>query len=96
MILNNSSDNRCPCHVPDIKENAFMDLVINTIVAFGLREIKKNYVEKVSCYFNVCFHYSFPHQVFLVSCMGQTLENEQLELTQAVPRLNLDLVVGRH
>lgn len=37
-VLNNSSD-RCTCHFPDINENAFMDLIINTMVAFGWREI---------------------------------------------------------
>lgn len=47
-VLNNSSGNRCPCHVSDVNENAFMDLIVNTVVAFGLREIEKLMLGKYS------------------------------------------------
>lgn len=66
--MNNSSDNRCAC-VPDIDVNAFVDLILSTICgSFWLEGgLLKNYVEEVShSYFNVCFHYAFPQQIFIM------------------------------
>ena len=73
------SSNRCSCHISDITENAFMDSILNTVVAFGLREIEKIRLGKYPIFYFFIFKILFAYLLFIYFVfLGQHLRHMEL------------------